>query len=82
MCFRPKLCPTLILQLISCKCNKAGATKSCGCNSVGLWCTEIWLCEEDYVNRKPGDDKIECTCGAREYTMDEDDAEDIDYYEF
>ena len=28
------------------------------------------------------DDKLECTGGAREYTMDEDDAEDIDYYEF
>ena len=28
------------------------------------------------------DDTLECTGGAREYTMDEDDVEDIDYYEF
>ena len=45
------VCPQAVMKVLSCKCTKNSSSASCGCNKLGLKCTDICQCTEICINQ-------------------------------
>lgn len=74
-----KVCPDAILKLVCCKCKSKTpcASRSCGCKSAGLSCTDICECSSECENSRliEEDELVHADVADQQENIDEVDAQ-------